>query len=105
MKKKVILGIIITLIVGVGVVYGIITKTQYYVVLEKIDNNSPARILKLKKDNEEIEFESVYYLDDVFLCDNTNPSINKNDVKNREKLKVILKDKTVVKAIVKKEEK
>lgn len=104
MKKKLMLIIPIILVVAVVLILLLQQDNGYIIKLKKIDNNSPDRTVVLLKDNKEQKFLEIYYLDDVLLCSGTNPTINKNDVKLNEKLKVKLENKKIIKVKVKEEE-
>ncbi len=111
MKSKKILGIvigIIILIIGLSILFLKNKENDnatYRIIISVIEKNSPDRNVSVLKNNKKIDFEAIYYLDDVLLCKGQNPTINKNDVENGEELKIKLKSKKFVKAIVEKEEK
>ena len=104
MKKKTLVLVISLIIILVGgiVIYLINNKVDYQILVSIVDNQSPDRVLKVvKKDSDEnIDVEAVYYMDDVFLCSGENLTVNKFDIKNEEKLYVVLKNGEKVKAIV-----
>lgn len=76
----------------------------YVVKVYIIDKNSPDRLLKVYKNDKEIEFDSIYYLDNVLICNSTNPAVAKSAIKNEKELKVKLKNKKIVKAKIELEE-
>ncbi len=110
MKKKKVIGIIIVVVLFLVALLTIIflynndKKATYKIVVSVIEKNSPDRELSVFKNQKEINFDTIYYLDDVLLCKGVNPTINKNDVKNGEELKIKLKNKKIVRAIVEMEE-
>ena len=112
MKNKkilgIVIGIIIVLLIGLSILFLKNKEDEnatYKIVVSVIEKNSPDRNVVVLKNNKKVDFDSIYYLDDVLLCKGKNPTINKNDVQNSEELKIKLKNKKIVKAIVKKEEK
>jgi len=102
-KKPLIIGIIALFIVVLLVV--LLNKTTYYVKVSKVDDQSPDRILTVYNNKDEkVEFKRIELLDGTFFCDDINPSVYFNNLRGIEKLKVILKDKSIVTAKVIEEE-
>ena len=71
MKKKllILVALIITFITFILLFYNS-SNSLYIVKVSVIDKNSPDRLLKVYLNDKEIEFDSIYYLDDVFICNN-----------------------------------
>lgn len=112
MKKKIMFGVVIGIfvitIIGVSIIFLKNMNDEnatYRIVVSVIEKNSPDRNIEVLKNDKKIDFDSIYYLDDVLLCKGKNPTINKNDVKNGEELKIKLENKKIVKAIVEEVEK
>ena len=109
MKNKKVIIILIILALLISTISIFIYKNNqeknasYKIVVSLIEKNSPDYKLSVLRNNKEIKFDSVYYLDDVLLCKGTNPTINKFDVEDGEELKIKLKNKKIVKANVVKE--
>ena len=106
MKKKLLIIIPIVIIVAIGLVFIISQSNGNYIIkVNIVDEKSPDRVLELYKNNKKIDFDSIYYLDDVFICDSKVPNVAKSALKRMDKLKVKLKDGKIVKAKVLKEDK
>ena len=84
---------LVIIVIGI-IILVIVPKNNgtYVVTINKVDDQSPSRILKVFKDDEEIEFKEIRYKDDVFLCNNNNPSVFYGDVIDEKELKVIIAD-------------
>ncbi len=76
----------------------------YVVKVYIIDKNSPDRLLKVYKNGKEIEFDSIYYLDNVLICHSTNPAVAKSAIKDEKELKIKLKNQKIIKAKIEMEE-
>ena len=112
-KITVIITIIIILIVGSVIALNVGFKEngkggnsdQYVVTINKIDDQSPARILKVYYGEKEIEFKEIRYTDDVFLCKKENPTVFFGDVVEEKELKIIIdNNRFVIAKILKGEE-
>jgi len=103
MNKRV-FGIVIgiVLIIAISILFHQYNEknASYKIVVSIIEKDSPDRNITVYKNNKKIEFDSIYYLDDVLLCKGINPTINKFDVKDGEELKVKIKNKKEIKAKV-----
>jgi len=105
MKKKLLIVIPIVIIVAIGLVFITSQSNGNYIVkVNMVDAKSPDRILELYKDNKKIDFDSIYYLDDVFICNNKVPNAAKSALKNVTKLKVKLKNGKTIKVKVEMED-
>ena len=100
MRKKVFIGMIALLFVGLGIFLFLHNKVKYKIVASKIDNNSPDVMLKIYYEEKEIEIDKIYYLDNILLCTNENLTVNKFDLNNEKELYLLLKDGSKVKAKV-----
>ena len=94
-KKIVITLSIIIVIVIIGIII-LNNSSSYKIEVSKVDKDSPARILKVFKNNKEIKFKEIRYKDDVFLCRDTNPTVFWGDIEDETELKVYLNDKDYV---------
>ena len=102
MKKKIVIYLLISILIltsGVFIVFKM--KNNYVVEIEMVDNKSPDRVLKVLKNDKEIEFDSIYYLDDIYICSSENPTVGKTAIKNIDKLKIKLKNGKTVVAVIK----
>ena len=106
MKRLILVFVCLIVIIGVGIgIYLISTSTSYKIIATKLEENSPDLVLKVyDKNNVEIDYKSISYLDGIILCESKNPTINKFDVKDNEKLIVMLENGEQVKAIVEMED-
>ena len=99
MSSKIKISIIlIVIILLVLMIFIIKNDTPYTVVVNKIDDHSPARILRVYKDDKEISFKEIRYSDDVFLCSSLNPSVYYGDVNKEKKLKVVIDENNYIMA-------
>lgn len=107
MKRLLIIIPIVVIFVGLILIliFNFSGNNNYIVKVDIIDEKSPDRVLTVYKDNEKIEFDSMYYLDDVFICDSESPNVAKSALKNVKQIKVKLKNGRILKAKVEKEEK
>ena len=105
MKKYILIIVPIIIVVVISLIFISKQNNNYIIKISEVDDRSPDRVLSVYKDNQKIDFDSIYYLNDVFICDSTVPNVSKSAVKRMDKLKVKLKDGKIVKAKVLKEEK
>ena len=76
-------------------------SSTYIVKVNLVDEKSPDRILKIYRDNQEIDYKEIRKMNGLLLCESDNSSIYYGEIKNETKLKIILKnDKEVVAKIV-----
>lgn len=99
-KKVIIIAICIMLITIIGITIFSQKNDEYKISISIIDKNSPDRKVTVIKNNKEVKFDSIYYLDDVLLCSSANPTINMYDVNIGEELKIKLKNNKIVNATV-----
>lgn len=94
--------IITILVIGFCLTFLITGKiSKYEIFLVKVDDYSPDRKLVVKKNDKEIEFKKIKYIDDIELCDSSNPTISVSDIKDVNELIVVLLNDKEVKAIIK----
>ena len=106
MKKKVpiIVGGLILLIAVVLMVV-LLSKPKYTITVSIVDDQSPDRILTVYNGkSEKVEVRKIEYLDGTFLCNGYNTAVHYGDIKDVDKLKVILLDRSEVIAQIIKEE-
>ena len=102
--KKLFIFIPIVIVVIIGLIFIVNNQTNNYLIkVSIVDVKSPDRILTLYKDNKKVEFDSIYYLDDVFICDSTTPNVSKTAIKDIKNLKVKLKNGKIIKVKVEEE--
>ncbi len=77
---------------------------KYVIKIDIVDEKSPDRKLSLLKDGREESFDSIYYLDDVYICDSNVPNTSKSALKDVKKLKVKLKSGKIIEVKVKKDD-
>ena len=105
MKKKIIIGSVFVAIIIIGLLLIFMGKTKYTIIVSLVDDQSPDRILTVYDENDKkIEVRRIEYLDGTLLCHGYNTTVHYGDIKNVKELKVILKDKTEVKAKIVEEE-
>ncbi len=103
-KLKIIIPIVIVLlIIIIIVILKFNNNSSYVITVSKIDDQSPARMLKVYKDGKGIDFKEIRYKDDIFLCTNLNPTVFYGDVEKEKELKLILNDNKYIMAKVKEE--
>lgn len=78
-------------------------NNNYIVKIEVIDSKSPDRVLKVLEKEQYIDFDAIYYLDNVLLCNGDNPTVGKTAIKGINKLKIKLKNGKTVLAVIKEE--
>lgn len=103
MKRKLVIIISIIIVVVISLIFIFKQNNNYIIKVLVVDTKSPDRILSVYKDNEKVEFDSIYYLDDVFICDSDIPNISKTALKDIKQLKVKLKNGKIIKAKVEEE--
>ena len=80
-------------------------SVKYTIKVDLIDDYSPDRILTVYNEkNEKIEVMKIEYLDGTLLCNGYNTTVHFGDIEGEKEFKVILKDKTEVKAKIVEEE-
>ena len=107
MKNKKILIILgaVLLIAILVIIFLNMNKVTYSIKVEKVDNQSPDRILTVYNEkNEKVEVKKIEYLDGTLLCNGYNTTVHYGDIKEEKVFKVILKDKTEVRAKIVDEE-
>ncbi len=106
MKKKIlIISGISVLLIAIILFFVFRDTTKYTIKVSLIDDYSPDRILTVYNEkNEKIEVNRIEYLDGIILCQGYNTTVHFGDIENEKELKVILKDRTTVKAKIIKEE-
>lgn len=104
-KKLVIIGSVLVVLITVVILLMLLSKTKYTIKVSMVDDQSPDRILTVyDENNKKIEVKRIEYLDGTLLCYGYNTTVHFGDIENEKELKVILKDKTEVKAKIVKEE-
>ena len=103
MKKKLIIISSIVAIVILVIIVLLGGKREYTIVVSKIDDRSPDRILIVYENNEKITVREIRYLDGVLLCKGNNVTYYGN-LENIDELIVVLNDDSEVKAKVVEEE-
>lgn len=96
MKKKYLIigGIVLTIVIVLLVI--LLSKPKYVVKASRVDDRSPDRVLKVYKNDEEIEFKRIELLDGRFLCDTYNSAVYFGNLKDIKELRVTLNDKSKV---------
>lgn len=94
--KKIVAIALVIIVVLLFVILKLSNKQQYTITVEKIDDQSPSRILKVFEGNKEVSFKEIRYKDDVFLCRSTNPTVFYGDILDEEELKVVLNENDYV---------
>ncbi len=99
MKKKIIIyaSLFVLFIIIVSLLF---LKNKYTISLVKIDNFSPDRKLIVYKNNKEIDYKEVLYLDGVVLCTSKNPTISYSEIVDEKELIIKLNNNKQVKAII-----
>ena len=98
-KKLLIIGSVVLAIIIIVIVLLLSNKVKYTIKVDLIDDYSPDRVLTVYNDkNEKVEVNKIEYLDGTLLCYGYNTAVHFGDIKDEKVLKVILKDKTEVKA-------
>ena len=93
---RIIISITLILLIVLFMVLFKSDNSVYKITVNKIDDQSPARILKVYKDDEEISFKEIRFKDDVVLCTNINPSVFYGEVLDEDELKVMINDNEYV---------
>lgn len=94
-KKLLIFGVAFFTVAIVILLIFILKKPKYTIVVSKVDDQSPDRMLTVyNEDNKKIEAKKIMYMDGTFLCYGYNPAVHFSDIENEKELKVLLKDKT-----------
>lgn len=100
MKKMLLLTIAIIVIIGSAFAYVNFanSKAEYKIIIEKIDDKSPDRKVKVLKNKKEIDFTEIRYnvKEKVVLCTGANPTINMFDTNDYTEYIVVLKNKKEV---------
>ena len=106
MKKKILIIIgAIVLLVAIVLFFIFHDTAKYTIKVSLIDDYSPDRILTVYNEKKEkIEVNRIEYLDGTLLCQGYNTTVHFGDIESEKELKVILKDKTAVKAKIIKDE-
>ena len=105
MKKKFLLIIFVIIVIILGLIIILNIDNGYIVKIDIVDLKSPDRVLVLYKDNKKVDFDSIYYLDNVYICNSETPYVAKSILKNVKRLKVKLKNGKVINVKVIEEEK
>ncbi len=99
MKKKIIVyaSLFILLVIIISLLF---FKSKYTISLIKIDNFSPDRKVIVYKNNKEIDYKEVLYLDGVVLCSSKNPTVSYSEIVDEKELIIKLNNNKQVKAII-----
>ena len=104
MKKRLLIIGISALVVAIVVIV-LLTRTRYIIRVSLVDDQSPDRILTVYDNkNQKVEVKKIKYLDGTLLCNGYNMTVHFGDIENETELKVVLKDRSEVKAKIVKEE-
>ena len=106
MKKKTLIigGVVLSVIIAVILIV-LLKKPSYTIRVSLVDDHSPDRILTVYNNkNEKIDVKRIEFLNGVLLCEGHNLVAYYGEILNVDKLNVILKDNSVIKARVIKEE-
>ena len=103
-KKIIIVFVFVMLALSILITLNITKKSNYYIKTSAVDKNSPDVTLKVYKDDTKIDVKAIYYSNGVLLCKGNNLTTNKFNIKNDDKMTVVLKNnKEVVAKIIKEE--
>lgn len=75
-------------------------KNNYKIVVNVVDDYSPARILTVYENERKISVSEIRYSDGTYLCSGANPNVNKNALVGETTFIVVLSDGTQVNAMI-----
>jgi hypothetical protein len=105
MKKKLLIIGAIVLIIITTILIILLNKTTYVIKVSLVDDKSPDRILTVYNNKDEkVDFKRIELPSGTILCDEINPSVYYGNLNGISELQVVLKDNSIVKAQVIKEE-
>ena len=104
-KKLLIIGSVVLVAVIIIILFIVLKKPTYTIRVSLVDDHSPDRILTVyNSKNEKVEVKRIEYLTGELLCEGYNTAVYYGDINDIDEVNVILKDKSVVKAQIIKEE-
>ncbi len=91
MKKYLIIGITLTILLTVGIVLFANKDFGTYIVKANlVDAKSPDRLLKVYKDDQEIDYREIRKMSGTLLCESDNASVYYGEIKKEKELKIVL---------------
>ena len=91
MKKCLIIGITLTILLTVGMVLFVNKDFGTYIVKANlVDAKSPDRLLKVYKDDQEIDYREIRKMSGTLLCESDNASVYYGEIKKEKELKIVL---------------
>ena len=86
MKKYLIIGITLIILLVIGIILFVNRDSSTYIVkVNLVDEKSPDRILKIYRDNQEIDYKEIRKMNGLLLCESDNSSIYYGEIKNETK--------------------
>lgn len=73
-----------------------IFESKYSLVIKKIDNYSPDRLVEVYKNGKKIEFKYLEYVDGTVMCTGKNPTVSYIDLIDVDTVTVVLDDNRII---------